>query len=200
MYPSDVCTSPTFVSVRLFYQSSPTFLSLTFVLVPSLYGKLLYYFGYFEVFRHQKVSIFCSEKELKLGTGSVGQEWLTGLCSVTGFPFPVMNKGKRIDNVGKKYVQVIPACWKAEKVTKEVPSVNQITEVVERKLWAGKKVVIPAGSAKLVRIETEEGWQGEGFIESMPPEEPGAGQRLVLSETTTIRKCASASHQYGEPL
>ena len=36
-------------------------------------------------------------------TGSEGQERLTRLCSATGEPFAFMNKGKRIDKVGKKY-------------------------------------------------------------------------------------------------
>lgn len=79
-----------------------------------------------------------------------------------------MNKEKRIDKVGEKYVQVITACWKAEKVFTEVLNGNHISEEVERKLWLGEKVSIPAGSAKLVRVQTKGGWQGEGFVESMP--------------------------------
>ena len=59
-----------------------------------------------EFFPQQKVSISCSDKEVKLVTGSEGQERLTRLCSATGEPFPFMNKGKRIDKVGKTYVQV----------------------------------------------------------------------------------------------
>ena len=45
---------------------------------------------------------------------------------------------------------------------------NQILEVVERKLWAGEKVLIPAGSAKLVKVGTVGEWQGQGSVESMP--------------------------------
>ena len=37
-----------------------------------------------------------------------------------------MNKGKRVDKVEKKYVQVIP-------------TVNHKMEVKERKLWSGRK-------------------------------------------------------------
>lgn len=47
-----------------------------------------------EFFRQQEVSIFCSDQEVKLVTGCKGQERLTRLCSVTGKPFPFMNKGK----------------------------------------------------------------------------------------------------------
>ena len=35
---------------------------------------------------------------------------------MTGSPFPFLNTGKRIDKVGKKYVKIIPSCWKAEKI------------------------------------------------------------------------------------
>ena len=108
-----------------------------------------------EFCRQYEVSISCSDKEVKIVTGSEGHEMLTRLCSATGAPFPFMNKGKRTDKVGKKYVQVITAVWKAEKIPKEVTSVNNILEVIERKLWAGEKVVILAGSAKLVKVRTE---------------------------------------------
>ena len=61
-----------------------------------------------------------------------------------------------------------------------MPGVNQISEVVERKLWAGEKLVIPAGSAKLVKERTEENWKGEGFVESIPLEDQEAGWKLLL--------------------
>ena len=105
---------------------------------------------------------------MKLVTGSEGKERLTRLCSVTGKPFPFMNKGKRIDKVDKVYVQVIPAVWKAERKTKEVHNVNNISEITERKLWAGEKLIIPGGSAKLVKVRTEGNWKGQGFVESLP--------------------------------
>ena len=73
-----------------------------------------------EFLRQQEVSISCSDKEVKLVTGSEGKERLTRLCSVTGKPFPFLNRGKRIDKEDKVYVQVIPAVWKAERKTKEV--------------------------------------------------------------------------------
>ena len=57
-----------------------------------------------EFLRQQEVSISCSDKEVKLVTGSEGKERLTRLCSVTGKPFPFMNRGKRIDKVDKVYV------------------------------------------------------------------------------------------------
>ena len=63
-----------------------------------------------------------------------------------------MKKRKRVDKVKKKYVQVTPFCWKAEKILTETPTVNYIPEVRERKLWSGKKVSILTGSAKLVKI------------------------------------------------
>ena len=100
-------------------------------------------------------------------TRSVGQERLTWLCSVTGSPVPFMNKGKRVDKAGKKYVQVIPSCWKPEKIL----TVNHIPKVRERKLWSGKKVSIPAESSKIVKIRVEGDWRGEGFVKSMSPEE-----------------------------
>ena len=129
-----------------------------------------------------QVSISCSDKEVKLVTGSKGQERLTRLCSATGGPFPFMNKGKQIDKVGKKYVQVLTALWKAENKPQEVMSVNQMSEVMERKLWAGEKVVISAGSAKIVKVRTVGNWKGQGFMESIPREEQEAGQKLVLPE------------------
>ena len=79
------------------------------------------------------MSISYTDKEVKLVTGREGHERLTRLCSATGTPFPFMNKGKRVDKVEKKYVQVIPAVWKAEKSPKKVPSLNNILEVIERK-------------------------------------------------------------------
>lgn len=54
----------------------------------------------------------------------------------------------------------MPAVWKAEKRIPEVNSVNQVAEVIERKLWAGEKVTIPAGSARLVKVWTEGSWKG----------------------------------------
>ena len=50
-----------------------------------------------EFFRQQEVSISCTEKEVKLVTGSKGQERLTRLCSAYGKPFPFMIKGRRVD-------------------------------------------------------------------------------------------------------
>ena len=58
--------------------------------------------------------------------------------------------------------------WKEENKPQKVIGVNQMSEVIERKLWAGKKVVISAGNAKLLKVGTEGDWKGEGFIESIP--------------------------------
>ena len=52
----------------------------------------------------------------------------------------------------------------------------------ERKLWVGEKICIPAGSAKLVKVCVEENWRGEGFVESLEPEEQDSGRKLVLPE------------------
>ena len=82
-------------------------------------------------------------------------------------------------DVFESYIQIIPACWKADKNG----TVNHIPEVKGRKLWAGEKVHIPAGSAKLVKVRIENGWRGEGFVESLQPEEQDAGKRLVLPES-----------------
>ena len=70
-----------------------------------------------------------------------------------------MKKGQRMDKVREKYMQVIPSCWKPEKILTEPTPVNHILELRERKLLSGEKVSIPAGSAKLVKVieETEIG-------------------------------------------
>ena len=34
---------------------------------------------------------------------------------MTGLPFPFVNKGKRVDKVDKRYVQMLHSWWKAEK-------------------------------------------------------------------------------------
>ena len=46
------------------------------------------------------------------------------------------------------------------------------------------KISIPAGSAILLKIIIEGDWKGEGFVESMLPEEQDSGRKLVLPETT----------------
>ena len=79
-----------------------------------------------EFLLQQEVPISCSEQEAKLITGRVGQERLTKLSCVTGSPFTFINKGKRIDKLEKKYVQIIPSCWKAVKIHIEPPSINHI--------------------------------------------------------------------------
>ena len=121
-----------------------------------------------EFFRQQEVSISCTEKEVKLVTGSKGKERLTRLCSAHGKPFPFMIKGQRVDKEDKKYVQVLPAVWKAEKREPEVNHVDTEEEVVERKLWAAEKITIPARSAKLVKVRTEGNWAGKLVVESLP--------------------------------
>ena len=104
---------------------------------------------------------------MKLVTGSKGQERLTRLCSAYGNPFPFMIKGRRVDKENKKYVQILPAVWKAEKREPEVNHMDTEEEVVERKLWAAEKVIIPARSAKLVKVRTEGNWTGAGVVESL---------------------------------
>ena len=119
-------------------------------------GLIAVNFG-IEFFRQHEVSISCSDKEVKLVTRSKGHE---RLCSVRVTPFPFVNKGKRVDKVGKKYVQVIPTVWKAEKRLLEVSGVNQVSEVLVRKLWTGEEFVIPAGSVKLGKVRTKGNWKG----------------------------------------
>ena len=89
-------------------------------------------------FRQQEVSISCTEKEVKLVTRSKGKERLTRLCSANGKPFPFMIKGRRVDKEDKKYAQILPAVWKAEKREPEVNHIGAEEEVVERKLWRRK--------------------------------------------------------------
>ena len=76
----------------------------------------------------------------------------------------------------------MPAVWKAERKQKEVNNVNNILEVTERKLWASEKLIIPRGSAKLVKVRTEGNWKGQGFVESVPIDEQEAGRKLILPE------------------
>ena len=52
------------------------------------------------------------------------------------------------------------ALWKAENKPQKVIGVNQMSEVIVRKLWAGEKVVISAGNAKLVN---RRGLERRGF-------------------------------------
>ena len=117
-----------------------------------------------EFFRQQEVSISCTEKEVKLVTGSKGQERLTRLCSAYGKPFLFMIKGRRVDKENKKYTQILPAVWNAEKWEPEVNQIDPVEEEVERKLWAAEKITIPAGSAKLVKVRTEGNWTGAGVV------------------------------------
>ena len=121
-----------------------------------------------ELFRQQEVSIFCTEKEVKLVTGSEGQERLTRLCSAYGKPFPFMIKGRRVEKENKKYTQILSAMWKVEKQEPEVSHKDPVEEVVERKLWAAEKITIPAGSAKLVKVRTEGNWTGAWVVELLP--------------------------------
>ena len=73
-----------------------------------------------EFFRQQEVAISCMEKEVKLVTGSKGQERLTRLCSAYGKPLSLIIKGRRVDKENKRYTQILPAVWKAEKWELEV--------------------------------------------------------------------------------
>ena len=130
-----------------------------------------------------RVSISCTEQEVKLISESQGKERLTRLFSAYGKPFPFMIKGRRVDKEVKRYQQILPALWKAEKRIPEVDSINQIEEVVERKLWVADKVRIPAGSAKLVKVRTEGNWIGAGFVESLPFEEQEGGRKVLLLES-----------------
>ena len=69
-----------------------------------------------------------------------------------------MIKGWRVDKENKKYIQILPAVWKAEK---REPEVNHKD---------AEKITIPAGSAKLVKVRTEGNWTGEGVVELLPLE------------------------------
>ena len=135
-----------------------------------------------EFFRQQEVSISCTEKEVKLVIGSKGQERLMRLCSANGKSFLFMIKGRRVDKETKKYAQVLPAVWKAERREPEVNSISAMEEVLERKLWSGEKVTIPAESAKLVKVRTEGNWKGAGVVESLPLEDQEKGRKVLLPE------------------
>ena len=135
-----------------------------------------------EFFRQQEVSISCTEKKVKLVTGSKGQERLTRLCSAYGKPFPFMIKGRRVDKENKKYAQILPAVWKAERKEPEVNHLDTVEEVVERKSWAAEKEIIPAGSAKLVKMRREGNWTGAGVVESLPLGDQEKGRNILLLE------------------
>ena len=135
-----------------------------------------------EFFQQQEVSISCTEKEVKLVTGSKGQERLRRLCSAYGKPFPFMIKGRRVDKETKSYVQVLPAVWKAEKRELEVNNFSPVKEVLERKLWSAEKVIIPAGSARLDKVRTEGNWKGAGVVASLPLEDQEKGRKVLLQE------------------
>ncbi len=88
--------------------------------------------------------ISLSNRYISLSNVRISQERLTWLCSVTGSPFPIMNKEEKIDKIEKK----------VEKILIEPLTVNHILEIRE-------KVPIPAGSAKLLKIQVEENWRLE---------------------------------------
>ena len=91
-------------------------------------------------------------------------------------------KGRRVDKETKKYAQVLPAVWKAERREPEVNNISTVEEVVERKLWAAEKVNIPVGSAKLVKVRTEDNWKYAGVVESLPLEDQEKGRKVLHPE------------------
>ena len=96
-----------------------------------------------------------------------------------------MIKGRRVDKENKKYAQILPVVWKAERREPEVNHMDTAEELVERKLWAAEKVIIPAGSAKLVKVKTEGNWTGAGVVESLPLgdlESQEKGRNILLLE------------------
>ena len=48
-----------------------------------------------------------------------------------------MKKGQRMDKVREKYMQVIPSCWKPEKILTEPTPVNHILELREMEIGEG---------------------------------------------------------------
>ena len=44
-------------------------------------------------------------------------------------------------------------------------------------------MIIPAGSAKLVKVRTEGDWKGQGFVEYILLDEQETGRKLILPET-----------------
>ena len=93
-----------------------------------------------------------------------------------------MIKGRRVDNENKKYAQILQAVWKAERRKPEVNYLDTAEEVVERKLWAAEKVIIPAESAKLVKLRKEGNWTGAGVVESLPLGDQEKGRNILLLE------------------
>ena len=93
-----------------------------------------------------------------------------------------MIKGRRVDKENKKYAQILQAVWKAERKEPEVNHLDTAEEVVERKLWAAEKVIIPAGSAKLVEVRKEGNWTGARVVESLPLGDQEKGRNILLLE------------------
>ena len=93
-----------------------------------------------------------------------------------------MIKGRRVDKENKKDAQILPVVWKAERREPEVNHMDTAEEVVERKLWAAEKVIIPAGSAKLGKVKTEGNWTGAGVVESLPLGDQEKGRNILLLE------------------
>ena len=56
----------------------------------------------------------------------------------------------------------------------------------------GEKVTIPAETASLVKVRTEGNWYGDGFGESIPPEDQQSGRRIVPLENAC---CLTRSDQ-----
>ena len=81
-----------------------------------------------------------------------------------------MIKGWREEKENKKYIQILPSVWKAEK---REPEVNHMD---------AEKITIPAGSAKLVKVRTEGNWTGEGVVELLPLEDQEKGRNIFLPE------------------
>ena len=93
-----------------------------------------------------------------------------------------MIKGRRVDKENKKYTQIFPVVWKAEKREPEVNNMSTAEEVVERKLWAAEKVTITARSAKLVKVRTEGNWTSAGVVESLLLGDQEKGRKILLPE------------------
>ena len=89
-----------------------------------------------------------------------------------------------MDMVGKKYVHVIPSCWKAEKI----PTVNHILEVKERKKWSGENVSIPAGSVKLVKKKSRGRLERQGICKTHATRRKGIRLKIVTENCQAVHE------------
>ena len=120
-------------------------------------------------------------------TRSVGQERLTWLSSLTGTPFRLMNKGKRVNNgYGGKEVC---ACNSFLLESRENPYCESYTGSKREKKVVRGECVYTCRKCQISEKKRVEGdWRDKEFVKPMLPEEKESGWKLLLK---TVRQCTS---------